>query len=1051
MYDLERKIKQLEKENLLLKSRLSAGEKKYRIFFNKASDPMTILDGNIFIAVNQAVLDVLGYDSKDEFLSEEPSVFSPAYQSDGRKSSEKQDEMITIALEKGTYTFEWEHKKKNGDILPLEISLTTIDVQGKEIIHAIWRDLTEKKQNEVALEISEKNYKQIVEGNPFAILVHKNGKVVYCNKSMVKLSGAKRFIDLIGLNVLDFVHPDDKKIVIDRMKESSALGVVLPKIEEKLVKLNGDPFFAEVSSIPIEFETEAATMVIINDISDRRIAEEKIINETNKYHNLVDNLDEGIVEVDKEESINYVNESFAKIVNYDIEKLLTMKLTDLVSEEDYIEIINQSKLRSDGISSKYKLNLITSDNKEKQIILTASPKYDSDNNYSGSTGVFYDLTELEEVGLKFKEVEQINKTVINSSPIGISVRDKNGTLLLHNESWKVIWGLTDAEVRDYYKPRDKFDFNENDSYLDNLNDGVKDIYINGGSFYISEIETKKRKNKNIEWISQYFYAIKNDIGEVEKVVIFTTDITEKKRSERIISDGEKNLFRLASVIEQSNDSVVITDLDGIIEYVNPAFEITSGYSQEEVLGKNPNVLKSGEQNLQTYKDLWNTITSKRIWFGSFVNMNKDGALFYERVTIFPILDDENNIINYAAIKHDITKERKLEEQLQQSQKMESIGTLAGGVAHDFNNLLTVINGHCQLGQLKVKSNDERALEDFSAIFEAGKKATTLVRQLLAFSRKESIKTKVLNLNNLIANLQKMLRRLISEDIEIKINLTPNILEIKADPGQLEQLLINLVVNARDAIIERQKTDKRAVKSILIETGQSLGAESSYFQDEPIDTTTQYVTFSVTDTGCGMDSETKKKIFEPFFTTKESGKGTGLGLAMVYGVVKQNNAEISVYSEINKGTTFSIYWTGVEGQVDIEEEEDENFSELRGCENILLVEDDELIRRFASEALFSLGYNVIEAGDGEEAFNLLKVNEKIRFDLILTDLVMPKMNGKELANLSSELFPDIKVLFVSGYTKDYLIQSEFFMEDSEFMHKPYSVIDLAKKVREVLDM
>ena len=1166
MDDLLKKIEQLEIENSLLKNRLHEGERKYRTFFNNSSDPMTILDGKVFIAVNQQVLNLLQYDSKEEFLNKEPHVFSPKFQLDGRLSSEKQNEMIEIALEKGTHVFEWVHKKKNGDVFPVEISLIMIEEEEKKIIHVIWRDLTISKEKEEALKVSEKNYKQIVEQNPFSILVHKQGKVVYCNKSLLELHGVKNINDAIGLNVIDFVHPDFREIVINRMKKVHNSDYVAPKLEERLIKYNGEEYFAEVTSMSIEFEKEPATMIIINDITEKKITEDMIIKEKVKYHDLIDNLNEGVLEVDKEENITYANEVFAKIVNYSVDELLTMKLTDLVSEADYMEVINQSRLRKTGISSKYRINLITSDKKEKQILLTASTKFDDNNNYTGSTGIFYDFTELEDIGLKIKEVEQINKAVINSSPIGISVRDKNGTLLLHNNSWKRIWGLSDEEVRDYYNPKGSLEFDENDDYLNDLDADIKKVYTSGGEFLIPEIKTVKRKNKNIEWVSQYFYAIENEENKVDKVVIFTIDITEKKRNEKLVKDSEEKykriyensitpiytfdknkrfvdsnpaglevlgysleellklsisdvdadskvvlpahkrllegkslrnfehnlrkkngetvtvlnnsipikdssdnligiqsvlmditdkaefdekLLKLASVIEQSSESIVITDLDGLIQYVNPAFEKITGYTLEEAIGKNPNILKTGEQELQVYKDLWQTITEKKIWYGIFSNKKKDGTFFYERATIFPILDEKNRIISYAAIKHDITKERKLEEQLQQSQKMESIGILAGGVAHDFNNLLTVINGRCQIGQTKIIDNPEGAFNDFSEIYSAGQKATTLVRQLLGFSRKQPIKPKVLSLNSLIANLEKMLKRLISEDIEIKLSLTSGIKDIKADPGQIEQILINLVVNARDAIVQRKKTDFGSPKKIVIETNESRGAETSYFEDEAINGSRDYVVFSVTDTGIGIDTDTKKKIFDPFFTTKEEGKGTGLGLAMIYGVVKQNKAEISVYSELNKGTTFSIYWPGVEEDLTIDEADEDIFSELIGSGTVLIVEDDELIRNFASETLSSVGYNIIEAENGEKAYRLLINKETPKIDLILTDVVMPKMDGKELVKKALALNPELRILFTSGYTKEYLTEDDFPVDEYEFMDKPYSITELAKRVQGVL--
>ena len=510
----------------------------------------------------------------------------------------------------------------------------------------------------------------------------------------------------------------------------------------------------------------------------------------------------------------------------------------------------------------------------------------------------------------------------------------------------------------------------------------------------------------------------------------------------------KEISKLATVLEQSVQSILITDLDGNIEYANKAFENVTGYTFNEIKGKNPRILKSGYHTKEFYEELWETITSGRSWQGIFTNKKKDGSLFYERAFILPVKNENGDTINYAAIKQDITKERILEQQLQQVQKMKSIGTLAGGIAHDFNNLLTVINGSAELTLFQMK-NDDSLRNYIVSILEASKKAKILTSQLLAFSRKQVYHPEVTDINHVIASMEKMVRRLINEDILIETRLTENIPKIKADVSQLEQIFVNLIINARDALNAFEHPHH--VKKITIQTGKRR-LDQDYVSQHPGSQTGYYVFFSISDNGIGMNETTIQRIFEPFFTTKEKHKGTGLGLSTVYGIVKQNKGYINVHSEPGKGTTFKIYWPVSEEQrltnknKPIHKNDQEKL--LRGNETILVVEDGNEPRRFAKKALLSLGYTVHTAKNGREALALLENGLKV--DLIFTDLIMPEMNGREFAEKAQREYHIGKVIYVSGYTDDHISHNGMLDEDIRFIPKPYSIKTLSFTIRRVLD-
>ncbi|NOY78836.1 MAG: PAS domain S-box protein [Calditrichaeota bacterium] len=633
------------------------------------------------------------------------------------------------------------------------------------------------------------------------------------------------------------------------------------------------------------------------------------------------------------------------------------------------------------------------------------------------------LAALEESELRFR-------TIFQTSPDAISINElKNGIYLEINDQFTQLTGFTRDEI--VGKPIKHLGIWVSDK---EQNEFVRKIKRNGevrnyeASFRVrtGDIRTGSLSARLVELDNRLC------------VISVTRDITEEKKI-------NKQIRQLASVIEQASEAVVITDVDGNIEYVNPAFERLTGYSREEVAGKNPNILKSGKQEDEFYANLWRTITSGQIWHGTFINRKKDGSLFYEDATIFPVKDRHGHIINYAAVKRDITKERQLEEQLHQSQKLEAVGQLAGGVAHDFNNLLTAINGYSEM--ILMDMDEQNPIrDDVVEILKAGKRAADLTRQLLAFSRKQVIQPQIVNINTIISDSSKMLRRLIGEDVRLEIVLDETVCPIEADPGQIEQILVNLVLNARDAVQEESMVGKE--KKITIETKNRF-LDESYVQTHVGSYTGRHVLLAVSDSGVGMDRETASKAFEPFFTTKGVGKGTGLGLSTVYGIVKQNNGSIFVYSEPGEGTTFKIYWPCTSNEVASDDANIPDQNALRGNETLLIVEDEPEVRHFIRRGLEKLGYKILLATNGQDALDLVK-RENPRIDLLFTDVIMPHMDGKELSEALQKIYPDLKILFASGYTDNHIAHRGVLDPGVHFIGKPYSVNLVAWTIRKLLD-
>jgi PAS domain S-box-containing protein len=547
-----------------------------------------------------------------------------------------------------------------------------------------------------------------------------------------------------------------------------------------------------------------------------------------------------------------------------------------------------------------------------------------------------------------------------------------------------------------------------------------------------DIEHRILVRDSLKWVREKAELEFNKDGSLRGGFGTVQDITERK-----LAEAERQ--RLMAAIEQTGEMIVITNSEGNIEYVNPAFEWRTGYSREEVLGQNPSILNSGEHDEVFYRNLWETISSGRTWVGRMVNKRKDGTFFTENATISPVLDASGRTVNYVAVKRDITEEIRLAAQLQQAQKLESVGRLAGGVAHDYNNMLGVIIGYTELA-LDAVDPAERLHADLEEILKAANRSTAITRQLLAFARKQTISPVLLDLNQTVEGMLKMLRRLIGEDIDLAWLPKAGLWPIKMDPAQVDQILANLCVNARDAIA--------GVGKVTIETGRVVFDEA-YCADHAGFIPGEFVLLAVSDNGCGMEKETLDYIFEPFFTTKDVDKGTGLGLATVYGIVKQNNGFTNVYSERDHGSTFKIYLPRAEVQPLKKAHTQETKKNLKGTEIVLLVEDEESNLALCKALLERHGYMVLAAGSPAEALSMAE-NHPGGIHLLLTDVVMPGMNGKDLKEKLSVFKPGLKCIFMSGYTANVIAHHGVLEEGIHFLQKPFSVKTLAEKVREVLD-
>ncbi len=526
-----------------------------------------------------------------------------------------------------------------------------------------------------------------------------------------------------------------------------------------------------------------------------------------------------------------------------------------------------------------------------------------------------------------------------------------------------------------------------------------------------------------------------------------------------IRELEKSEYRYRLLAENVTDVIWFLDLNCCFQYLSPSIQKMSGFLPAELMGLPVDRLlspDSAKQFMDTIDRVFKNPEDVRSGLQKELELQqtgKDGSMKWIEVglSVFFHKPEKENFI--LGIARDITSRKsaeqekiKIQEQLIQAQKMESIGILAGGIAHDFNNLLTIINGYAEMALEDLKEGHP-VFEKINAIRHAGKRAEILTRQLLGFSRKQIYHPIPLNINETLLSLNKMLGRLIGEDIGVEMVLEDNIDSISADQSQIEQIFTNLIINARDALKPVSLEGRK--KRITIETGQTA-FDPDTIKRVSLDTPGPYIFFSVSDNGMGMSRELQKRIFEPFFTTKAKHEGTGLGLSLIYGIVKQNKGSVQVYSEEGRGTMFKIYWPASQTEQKTNLHKPEPVIEnLSGNESILVVEDDRDVCHFATNCLLSLGYEVHNSFDGEQALSFLLENKE-KTDLIITDLIMPNLSGKTLAKKALARFPAIKIIYVSGYSDNHIVHDGLLEQGVNFLQKPYSQQNLAKIVRKVLN-
>ncbi|MFB0533367.1 MAG: PAS domain S-box protein [Anaerolineae bacterium] len=889
-------------------------------------------------------------------------------------------------------------------------------IENARLYEQAQQEITERKRAIETFRESEERYRRLVELSFDAIAIHREGRVVYINATGAELFGASSPEELVAKPILDFVHPDYLEIAEARVLQVTE-GRAVSLIEEKLIRLDGTSVDAEVVGIPITYQGQPAVQVVVRDITERKRAEEELrwLKEFNE--GIVQSMTEGIIVDDAEGCMTFVNPAAAALLGYSPAQLLGQHWKAIVPPDQWAIVQAADERRARGEADRYELQLIHRDGTRVPVLVSGSPRFE-EGRFAGTLAVFTDITERKRAEEDLRESEKRLDTILNSVQAGIVVIDAET---------RVIVDANPVAIEMIGMPKEQVVGHVCHQFICPAEKDRCPITDLGQSVDRSERVLLNASGQSIPILKSVIPTI---LGRRRHLIESFLDITERKRAEEALRESEA---KYSALVEQALDGVVIVQ-DGVCRFANRAMAESSGYAVEEIVGipflervapeskhlvaQRHKLRMAGEKVLPIYE--------ARI-------QCKDGTIKDVEISA-GIIQYEGRPADMAIVR-DITGRKKLEEQLRQAQKMEAVGTLAGGIAHDFNNILTGILGFASLVHSELPTDSSVRL-DVETIIRSARRGSELTRQLLAFARRRRVELHSLSLNDIAREVMGLLERTIDKAIAIEPHLAKDLATVEGNAGQIQQMLLNLCLNARDAMPQGGR--------LIIET-QNVTLSEEKARTELNLEAGQYVLLSVTDTGIGMDAETQQHLFEPFFTTKEQGRG--LGLAMAFGIVRGHGGAIHVYSEPGQGSTLKVYLPVASRST--EDTAPEEVEVVGGTETVLVVDDEEPVRALLRRILEEGGYTVLLTTDGFEAVELYtRLSTKI--DMVVLDIIMPQMSGWETYERLREINPEVKVLLSSGYSENGQAQDILAAGARGFLQKPYDPRAVLRKVREVLE-
>ncbi len=1041
----EQKIKKLKKTGTRRNKKKDGLQKNgdhYSVFFDLAPNPMAIssFDDGRFVDVNQAFVAQSQY-SRDELIGRTSTKLGFWVNDEDRGA------LLNRLRETGFADgVELTFRRKDGEARQVMFFGKVIEVGNQKWLLSVSPDITNHKLIEDALRQREKQYRSIFENAVEGIFqTTPEGKVITANTTFAKMYGydspeeIMRSLTDIGKEI--YVNYEDR----GRFKAMCEEQGLVEGFEEQVYRKDRKKIWVSINARTVRDENGKTLYYegTIEDITRRKKAEDALRESEALFRSLVENMLDPLVMLSFDGTVLFANPAAVHMLELPPgESTEGQPFTRFLEEESLQKAVADLETirQGDGpLTGDYCLRTYQGQSRwvEARGIRTI---------YLGEAVdlvTLRDITERKLFEEALQKSEERYRSLFENAVVGIYRTTIQGRIVSANHAFARMFGydspeelmnsITDIGTEIYANPRDRAK--------------VTELCLKHG--FVEGIEAQYfRRDKSTGWFSINARAIKDAGGNIVCFEGFVEDITTRKQAEE---DLRTTRQRLSDIIEFLPDATFVIDNDKKVVAWNRACEEMTGVKKEEMVGKGDYayavplygrkrkilidyVATDPDELLQRYKSI-----KKRgnlLYIETFAPMLNNGKGVFVSANASPLFDKDGRIMGAIESMRDISDFRRLETQLRQAQKMESIGTLAGGIAHDFNNILTALTGYATL--MRIKLEKENPLQPYvDQILSASKKATDLTRSLLTFSRQQPVTLAPLDINDTIKATEKLLKRLLTEDIDVRMSFTPDNTVVMADRSQIDQILFNLVTNARDAMPKGG--------TLSIETG-TADIDDGFVKAHGFGKPGKYVLITVSDTGTGMNKITREKIFDPFFTTKETGHGTGLGLPTVYGIMKQHGGYITVYSEPGHGTTFRIYLLAVNT---VAVQETVTTKPARGGnETILIAEDNEGVRHFIQDALRQHGYKTIEAEDGEDAIAKFKQHRNI--GLIIIDSVMPKKNGREVYEEVHRINPQIRALFTSGYTKDFVLNKGIEDGKFDFIAKPLIFDTFLEKVRTVLD-
>ena len=973
-----------------------------------------------FTDCNPAAVRLFGFKSREEFLSVSPWNLSPQNQPDGRNSQEKALAIIQAAINGGSHFFEWTHQRYSGELFPAAIQLTRIDHRSAPFLLATVRDISDQKEKAERLH----TMAELLDIAPNSITIHDlEGQLLYVNRKTLDLHGYDNEQEFMALNLHQIDVPESKALITERMQLIEEQGEA--SFEVRHFRKDGTVFPLLVYVKKTRWHGRPALMSIATDITERNQAEAALRESEERWQFALEGAGDGLWDWDPTTNAVFFSRQWKAMLGFKDHEISNKleewdkRLHPDDRERCYADLNRHLSGETTTYTNEHRL--LCKDGSYKWIldrgkVMSRTPKGQPQR----VIGIHTDITERKHIDEALRENEQKYRTLIEGLPDIVMRFDRRGRHLFVSENISRVLDI--PADRFTGKTHRELGFSELQCRF--WEDALQKVFSNGTAHETEFTFESKKGAMVFNWRLQPELNLR---GEVASVLSIARDITKYRQAEQ----NYHMLFQeMLSGFAQHE--IIVNDEGQPVDYryltVNPAFEKMTGLKADDLIGKT--VLEV----MPDTEPYWIKTFGQVALTGTPTTIENYSAEIQKHFHVSAFRPAPRQ---FACIVRDITAQKKLEAQIRQTEKMESIGRLAGGIAHDFNNMLSVILGHAQ-NLLEEAGSDMKTRLALEAIEQAAQRSAELTSQLLGFARKQIVSPRILDLNGSVEKMIRMLRRIVGENIALSWRPGPDLWPVKIDPSQLDQILVNLVSNARSAVSGKGK---------IIITTVNASLDASYMDGRPGLISGEYVLLAVSDNGCGMDREMQRQIFDPFFTTREVGQGTGMGLATVYGIVKQNKGFIYVDSEPGTGTVFTVYLprqTQPDGFLEepIAVDPVPNF-----WKTVLLVEDAPQVLEMCRLMLEKLGYTVLPAATPAEALRLAKEYES-EIDLLICDVIMPEMNGAELAGQLTRLLPDIKCLFMSGYTADIIAGQGVLEEGMNFIEKPFTKKALEAKIRDI---